>query len=165
MIILSMTDRKRSGTPIMINNLVYNGAGIAFTSQHEGRRYVAYQDSGGVWTCGDGHTDGVGPSTTCDDALADEWLIQDTQMASNAVNNLVSVPLTQNEFNALVDFTFNCGIHAFSQSTMLILLNSGDYAGAALQFERWDLCDGKVVAGLLNRRKDEETEFDSSSGV
>ncbi len=141
----------------------YSGEGLAFTAQHEGRKYKAYRDSGGIWTCGNGHTAGVSPSTVCDDALADEWLREDTQNAVNAVNNLVSVSLTQGEFDSLVDFTFNIGIRAFAESTMVVLLNQGDYAGAALQFERWDLCKGVVVAGLLNRRKDEEEEFKGDS--
>jgi lysozyme len=117
-----------------------------------------------VWTCGNGHTAGVSPSTVCDDKLADQWLMEDTQSAVNAVNNLVKVPLTQNEFNALVDFVFNIGARAFMNSTMLMLLNSGDYAGAANQFERWTLCKGVVVAGLLNRRKDEKALFNQPDG-
>jgi lysozyme len=139
----------------------YDGAGLALTEQGEGLRLQAYQDSGGVWTCGYGHTSGVGPSTTCTIALAAEWLEQDTQEAVSAINQLVTVQLTQPEFDALVDFVFNIGSTQFSKSTMLDLLNAGNITGAALQFQRWDLCGGKVVAGLLNRRIAEQNEFNS----
>ena len=71
----------------------------------------------------------------------------------------MTVPLTQNEFDTLADFAFNAGCGAFAGSTMLKLLNAGNYAGAAGQFELWDHAAGKVVAGLLRRRDAEEAEF------
>jgi lysozyme len=145
----------------MMNNMAYSGAGLCLTEQSEGLRLEAYQDSGGIWTCGYGHTSRVGPSTTCTISLAAEWLEQDTQEAVSAVNQLVTVPLTQPEFDALVDFVFNVGATQFSKSTMLDLLNAGNIAGAALQFQRWNKCNGQVVAGLLNRRIAEQNEFNS----
>ena len=63
------------------------------------------------------------------------------------------------EFDALVDFAFNCGCGAFAGSTLLKLLNAGDYPGAAAQFDVWDHASGKVVAGLLRRREAETQEF------
>jgi len=147
----------------MINPpMIYSGAGLQLTERAEGFSLTSYQDSDGVWSCGYGHIDGVGPSTICTPELALQWIEQDTQWASNAVNNLVNVQLTQNEFDALVDFVFNIGAHAFEQSTLLILLNQGDFVNASLQFQRWDLCDGKVVAGLLNRRTMESNEFNGT---
>lgn len=141
--------------------MVYSGTGLSLTEQSEGLRLQAYQDSRGIWTCGYGHTSGISPSTVCTPELAAEWLQEDTQTAVNAVNRLVIVDLTQSEFDALVDFVFNVGTGNFANSTMLELLNQGDYAGAAGQFERWDKCNGQVVAGLLNRRIAEEKEFNS----
>lgn len=139
----------------------YDATGLANTERAEGLRLSAYKDSGGVWTCGYGHTLNVSPSTICTPALAEEWLQQDIQTAVNAVNQLVEVDLTQPEFDALVDFVYNIGATQFSKSTMLDLLNQGNYEQAALQFHRWDLCDGTIVAGLLNRRNAEEQEFES----
>jgi lysozyme len=139
----------------------YTSIGVCFTERHEGYRDRAYQDSGGVWTCGYGHTSGVGPSTTCTPELAAQWLTEDTQFAVNAVNNLVEVGLTQPEFNALVDFTYNIGVGAFQKSTLLLYLNQGDYVNAAAQFERWSYCNGVKVPGLFNRRVDEETLFNT----
>lgn len=137
----------------------YDGAGVQFTANHEGVRYKAYQDTGGVWTCGYGHTSNVGPSSICDDALAKQWLLEDTQIAVNTVNRLVKVDLTQNEFNALVDFVYNVGSGNFAKSTLLDVLNEGNYASAASQFLQWKYCRGVVVAGLLNRRNDEKNLF------
>lgn len=143
--------------------MIYSGVGRSLTEQFEGCRTVAYRDTGGIWTCGYGHTRNVGPSTTCTLAVADQWLSEDTQTAAYTVNSVVTVPLTQGEFDALVDFAFNCGITAFTHSTMLDLLNAGDYAGAAEQFERWDKCDGLTIAGLLRRRVAEEGEFNGQA--
>jgi lysozyme len=143
--------------------MIYSGVGRSLTEQFEGCRAVAYRDTGGVWTCGYGHTRNVGPSTTCTLAVADQWLADDTQTAAFTVNSVVTVPLTQGQFDALVDFAFNCGCTAFAHSTMLDLLNAGDYAGAAEQFERWDKCDGLTIAGLLRRRVAEEGEFNGQA--
>lgn len=143
----------------MKNRMVYSGPGVLLTKKWESLRLKAYQDSGGVWTCGYGHTQGVGPSTVCTETLAESWLRQDTQNAVNAINNLVTIDLTQNEFDALVDFVFNVGVGNFAKSTLLILLNQGKYTEAAAQFQRWKYVKGVVVAGLLNRRNDESTLF------
>ena len=140
----------------------YSQSGLHLTEQFESCRLVAYQDVRGVWTIGWGHTgpDVYGGLIITQDQ-ADAWLLQDVQNAVNHVNSLVTVQLTQPEFDALVDFCFNVGCGAFAGSTMLKLLNAGDYAGAADQFERWDKSGGQVIAGLLRRRQTEVQEFNS----
>ena len=142
-----------------MNNYTYSRTGLHLTEQFEGCRLTAYQDSGGIWTCGYGHTAGVDASTTCTQEQAEIWLQEDVQSAANIVNKCVSVPLTQGEFDALVDLTFNIGGGNFRHSTMLALLNQSDYNGAASQFERWDKVGGQVIAGLLRRRLAEKEEF------
>lgn len=147
-----------------MNNFKYNESGLHLTEQFEGCSLVAYQkEMGGkidVWTIGYGHTGGnVHAGLTCTKQQAEDWLAQDIAWAGSVVNRAVKVALTQNEFNALVDFTFNCGCGAFEKSTMLAKLNSGDYKGAADEFENWDKSGGKVVAGLLRRRIAEKAEF------
>src|SRR5690349_7226751 len=92
---------------------------------------------------------------------AEALLAQDVQRAVDAVNRLVTVPLTQGEFDALVDFTFNAGVGHLESSTMLKLLNQGDYAGAAAQFDRWSFAGSVQAAGLLRRRQAETAEFDA----
>lgn len=145
-------------------NMKYSKDGAKLTELFEQCRLHAYQDSKGVWTIGWGHT---GPEV-CEGLVwtqekADATLLQDVQSAENCVNRYVTAQLTQHEFDALVDFVFNVGSGNFSGSTLLKLLNAGDYHGASEQFERWDKCAGKVLAGLLRRRIAEEAEFNATS--
>lgn len=77
----------------------------------------------------------------------------------NGVNENVKVPLTQNQFDALVSFTYNVGISAFKNSTLLKCLNARYYREAAKEFERWNKAGGKVLAGLAKRRRAEKELF------
>jgi lysozyme len=138
----------------------YSKNGLALTESFEGCKLTAYQDVRGVWTIGYGHTGTeVCAGLVWTQAQAEAALLADIQNAVNRVNSLVHVALTQPEFDALVDFTFNVGAGAFASSTMLKLLNAGNYQGAAAQFDRWDMAGGQVVAGLLRRRQAETQEF------
>jgi lysozyme len=137
----------------------YSKDGLHLTEQFEGCKLEAYQDSKGVWTIGYGHTRGVHAGMTCTQEQAELWLAEDIAWAESEVNRLVHVPLTQDEFDALVDFTFNAGCGNFDHSTLLALVNKGDYAGAADQFPLWDHAGGKVIEGLLRRRKAERKMF------
>jgi lysozyme len=139
----------------------YSKSGLTLTEQFEACRLTAYQDSTGIWTIGFGHTLGVYPGQVITSDQASQYLLSDVQNAVNHVNSLVTVSLTQGEFDALVDFAFNCGCGAFASSTMLKLLNAGNYTGAAAQFDLWDKAGGQVVAGLLRRRESETQEFNS----
>lgn len=131
------------------------------TEKFEGCKLKTYRDSKGVLTIGYGHTSHVYEGQTCTQEQADLWLVQDIAIAESAVNRLVGVKLTQGEFDALVDFTFNVGVSKFSNSTLDHLLNAGDYKGAANEFEKWDYCGGVVLAGLLRRRLAEKQTFNS----
>ncbi len=137
----------------------YSRDGLHLTEQFEGCKLVAYQDSKGVLTIGYGHTRGVMPGLTCTQQQAEEWLAEDIAWAVSEVNKLVHVTLTQEEFDALVDFTFNCGCGNFDHSTLLALVNKDDMQEAANEFEKWDRAGGNVVAGLLRRREAEQAEF------
>lgn len=149
----------------MDQKMQYSGNGLALTEQFEGCDLTAYQDSGGVWTNGYGNTHGVVPASTITRQQAIADLHANIQNSVNDVNELVTVQLTQGEFDALVDFDFNLGRGNLATSTLLKLLNAGDFAGAAGQFDRWDRCDGKVLAGLLRRRQAETTEFAGTTGA
>jgi lysozyme len=127
---------------------------------HEGLRLTAYKDGGGVWTIGYGHTGSdVREGLTIPLSEAERLLTRDLRTAEGYVNRLVQVKLTQNQFDALVSFVYNLGGEAFANSTMLRLLNAGDYEGAAKQFPRWNKDNGKVVQGLINRRAKEQELF------
>ncbi len=148
-----------------VNHLTYSKAGLCLTERCEGLRCEAYQDQVGVWTIGYGHTGpDVHPGLVITQATAEKLLEQDISKAAHSVNTLVTVPLTQAEFDALVDFVFNLGTGAFLKSTLLTRLNSSDFSGAAEQFAQWDHAGGKVVAGLLARRSQEASLFQTVAG-
>jgi len=133
--------------------------GYDLTKRFEGCRLEAYLDTGGVLTIGYGHTRKVYPGQVITQDEADRLLMCDVQDAVDAVNDHVTVPLTQGQFDALVDFTFNCGTEAFKKSTMLGKLNAGDYTGAHDQFDRWVYDNGMRLAGLQKRRDAEQEAF------
>lgn len=145
------------------NNLTYSRNGLALTEQFEGCRLTAYQDQVGVWTIGYGHTGpDVTPGLAITQEQAEALLAKDVSSACSCVNSHVTLALTQNEFDALVDFVFNLGAGAFEGSTLLRELNAGDVTAAAAQFDLWDKAGGAVVAGLLRRRQ-AETELYSTT--
>lgn len=86
-----------------------------------------------------------------------DLLDQDLEPAEKSVNEAVTVPLNQNQFDALVSFAFNVGDGAFRSSTLLKLLNQGRYDDVPTQLRRWIRDNGHVVQGLVNRREKEIT--------
>ena len=138
-------------------------SGLVFISEHEGFSATVYNDVAGNPTIGYGHlitpADGNLTSVTNDEALT--LLHNDCAHAVSCVNECVEVDLNQNQFDSLTDFVFNCGGHAFQNSTLLKLLNNGEYDKASEQFLVWDKAGGKVVQGLENRRIAEQKLFNS----
>lgn len=130
--------------------------------QWEGLRLEAYQDSGGVWTIGYGHTGpDVRKGLRITEARAEELLAADLSRFERGVNNGVKVPLTDNQFGALVSFAFNVGLGdprnkkapvGFLTSTLLRKLNAGNYNAVPSELAKWKYDNGKVVQGLVNRR-------------
>ncbi len=145
-----------------MSNFVYSKSGVTLTEGFEALRLTAYKDIKGVWTIGYGHT---GPEVheglVWTQQQAETALANDVMWASIVVNRLVTYPINQNEFDALVDFTYNVGASAFASSTMLRNLNAGDIKNAALQFAEWDHVKGQVVADLLRRRQTELQDFEA----
>jgi Phage-related lysozyme (muraminidase) len=134
---------------------------------YEQLRLRAYRCPAGKWTVGWGDT---GPDVVCGLSItadeADERF--ERRLAEEiepAVERLVEVELTGNQFSALVSFVYNAGVDAFSDSTLLSKLNAGDYDGAAAEFKRWnkarDAKTGRLVvrAGLTTRRETERELF------
>jgi len=134
-------------------------SGIDFIKSFEGLRLHAYDDGGGVWTIGYGSTNGGHQRDAITELEAGATVDGDVAEAEDAVNMFVEVDLHNYEFDALVSFTFNCGVNAFHGSTLLRLLNDGDREGASKQFIRWNKDNGKVVAGLTRRREAETRMF------
>jgi len=136
--------------------------GLELIKEFEGCRLTAYNCASGVLTIGYGHTGPDvfnGQSISMDEA--ESLLVQDLHRFERAVREVVTVPLTQNQFDALVSFTFNVGAGALSSSTLLRLLNAGDYEGAAGQFSRWVNGANGPLPGLVRRRAAEQALFGS----
>lgn len=136
----------------------------------EGSRARPYRDAGGKLTIGVGHlltkselASGKiwiqGQAVRYADGLSDRQILdllgQDVAGAEQAINDGVEVELSQNQFDALVSFTFNVGSTAFKNSTLRRQLNQGDYAAVPAQLRRWVRCNCRVVQGLVNRREEE----------
>lgn len=134
--------------------------GRAFLREAEGEKLTTYLCSAGVLTIGVGHT---GPDVkrglTITKAQSDALLAADLARFERAVNNAVKLPLTQNQFDALVSLAFNIGSRAFADSTLVRLLNAGQYDQVPAQLARWNKVNGKSDKGLTARRAREASLF------
>lgn len=136
--------------------------GINLIKEFEGFRTNAYPDpatGGAPWTIGYGTTKGVKKGMVVTQAQAEALLREDVKAFEEAVRKAVKVPLTQNQFDALVSFTYNVGPSNMSSSTLIKLVNLKEYKSAAEQFLRWNKAAGKVMAGLTRRRQAERKLF------
>lgn len=137
-----------------------NDEGLAIIKQWEGCYLSAYHggaDRPGLLTIGYGHTDAAGPpkvriGLTITPVEAIKILRSDLRNCEAAVERLVKVELNDNQFAALVSFTFNCGVGALTGSSLLRKLNAGDYAAVPNELMKWTRANGKSVPGLVNRR-------------
>lgn len=129
-----------------------NQAGLQLIESFEGLRLNSYQDSVGVWTIGYGHTEGVQPGQTITQQQAQAFLQQDLGVAESAVNKL-GLTLTDNQFAALVSFTFNLGAGNLNK------LMSQGLAAAPDRILLFDHAGGRVLPGLTRRRQAERALF------
>ena len=137
----------------------FSDKGLDNIKRFEGFSPVPYKDAQG-FSIGYGHFIKPGENLTAvSEGQARILLKQDAAIASAAVKNSVKVPLTQNQFDALVSLSYNIGITAFRNSTLLQKLNAGDYSAAADQFARWNRSQGEQIAALDRRRASERELF------
>ena len=133
--------------------------GLAFLTRHEGLRLSRYKDAGGKWTIGYGHLINRGEDFyRITIAEAKELLALDVRVAEKAINQLVLVPLTQPQFDALVSLVYNIGQGAFMRSTLLSYINTIDpilLPTACAFFIPFHYVNGKANNGLMKRRFDE----------
>lgn len=138
-------------------------AAIDLIKEFEGCYLEQYICPAGVSTIGIGTTriDGkpVPEGLVITETQAEQYLAEDLSLFESAVERLVTVPLTQSQFDALVSFTYNVGQGNLQNSTLLRKLNSSDYPGAANEFPRWNRGGGKVLPGLTRRREAERELF------
>lgn len=133
---------------------------------HGGPALVPYRCPAGKWTNGWGHVLPEGWQGTITPAVADQQLEEDLTWACDDVERHVTVPLSQNQFDALVCFTFNIGKHGFDTSTLLRELNAGDAGDVPTQLLRWNHANGgAVVDGLTHRREAEVQLWQTKSAA
>jgi len=142
--------------------------GIQLIKHHVGVRNKPYRDCVGLWTVGVGHLIGDGKS------LPESWnklftteevdalLKQDLVRFERGVQKLLPVPLTQNQFDALISFSFNLGLGVLQRSTLRQNILRKDFKGAAEEFLKYVRAGGKIVKGLVTRRNDEKALFESA---
>ena len=136
--------------------------GTEILKYFEGCKLTAYQDSVGVWTIGYGHTKGVHDGMTITQEQAEQMLLTELEEYEGYIESMVTVPLTQNQFDALVVWVYNLGPTNFKNSTLLKELNAGNYNAASTEIKRWNKAGGKVLAGLVKRREAEANLFNET---
>jgi|TARA_R100001530_G_scaffold135899_1_gene114432 lysozyme len=134
--------------------------GIALIKKFEGCRLEPYFCSANVLTVGYGHTKDVVEDMHITEETAETLLQEDLKEFEEHVSSSVDVELTQNQFDALVAWTFNLGAGNLKSSTMLKVLNEGKYAEVPEQMRRWNKAAGKVLHGLVRRRTAESLLFE-----
>ena len=136
--------------------------GTEILKYFEGCKLTAYQDSVGVWTIGYGHTKGVYNGMTITQEEAEQMLLTELEEYEGYIEDMVTVPLTQNQFDALVVWVYNLGPTNLRNSTLLKELNAGNYNAASTEIKRWNKAGGKVLAGLVKRREAEAELFNDT---
>ncbi len=135
-------------------------AGLKLIKQFEGLRLKAYRCPAGIWTIGYGHTSAAGAPEVRDGMRisreeAETILKRDLGQFENAVSSMVKVPMTENQFDTLVSFAFNCGIAALRRSTLLKRVNAGAIDAIPAELMKWTRAEGKELPGLVRRRRAE----------
>jgi lysozyme len=133
---------------------------IDLIKKFEGCALKAYLCPSNVPTIGYGHTMGVKLGQTITQAEAEKLLAIDLAIHENNVNSLLKVPLTQNQFDALVCFEYNVGKGNLQTSTLLNIINEKNFADVPNQFRKWVYGSGKkLLPGLVKRREAEIALF------
>lgn len=137
-----------------------SSSGLALLKEFEGLRLRAYKCPAGVWTIGYGHTSAAGsPRVTAEMAVSKEAaetvLGRDIIQYEDGVRKLLKVEVTQGQFDALVDFAYNVGVHQLERSTLLKRINAGEFDRAPAEFMKWTKGGGRELPGLVRRRRAE----------
>jgi lysozyme len=158
---LAPADKQPPEVPAPRGGRRINDEGFKLLTTFEGCELKAYDDRGGVWTIGYGHTHGVFEGMSITQAQAEQFLQDDLEKFESFVEDAVKVTVNEDQYSALVCFCFNVGPGAdgFGGSTLLRKLNNGDYQGAAKQFPAWNKQGRVPVLGLTRRRLAEQSLF------
>ncbi len=154
-----MPPRKEALISLRRRKLKTSQEGISLIKKFEGCELTAYQCSAGVWTIGYGHTKGVEKGMTISKESAEEMLVEELHEYENYINDNVTASLSQNQFDAMVSWVYNLGPANLKASTLLKVLNAGDYDGVPAQIKRWNKAGGQTLDGLIRRREAEALLF------
>jgi len=144
-----------SKTRMAAASLVASASVLVGVAVHEGYSGTAYRDTAGVATVGFGQADGVKMGDKTDPVRALKTLEDSLDAHAKGMVQCIHVPISQGEYDAYLDFTYNVGVSAFCHSTLNKKLNSGDYVGACAELLNWTKAGGKVLPGLVKRRQEE----------
>jgi len=136
--------------------------GIELIKHFEGCELEAYKCAAGVWTIGYGHIKGVTPESVITQEQAEQMLVEELNEYEGYINDMVTTPLSQNQFDALVSWVYNLGGGNLKASTLLKVVNQGDFDGVPAQIMRWNKAGGKVLEGLTRRRQAEADLFSAT---
>jgi lysozyme len=140
--------------------MIINQKGLDLIKSFEGCKLKAYQDIRGIWTIGYGHTGSeVKEGMEITQEQADGLLKENLHYFENGVDHFTSEPLNENQFSAMVCFSYNCGLGSLVHSSILKCVNAGDFQGAADSFLLWNKSGGMEVPGLTRRREAERELF------
>ena len=147
-----------------------NKAGLDLIKSFEGLKLTAYLDIVGVPTIGYGCTrnvtkDDVKNKRTITEQQATDMMMEELENFEAGVERYVTTAINDNQFSALVSFSYNVGLGSLQKSTLLKILNNGDISGAAEQFLKWNKAGGKEVSGLTRRRQAERSLFLQSNDL
>lgn len=146
-----MIDRKRSA----VASLVVSAAVLVGIATHEGYVETTYADAVGIPTIGFGETKGVKPGQKTDPVRAIIQLDKSINEHAKGMASCINVPISQQEYDAYLSFTYNVGVNAFCKSTLNKKLNALDYDGACKELLKWNRAGSKVLPGLTTRRQEE----------
>lgn len=147
-----MTNRKKR---VAAATLVASSVALASIALHEGYREKAYRDPVGIPTIGYGETKGVKMGDTTTPKKAMEQLKISADEHGQGLARCIRVPISQNEYDSYLSFTYNVGVGSFCKSTLVKKLNAGDYEGACSELLKWTKAGGRVLPGLVKRRQEE----------
>ena len=139
--------------------------GLELIKKFEGCKLKSYKCSAGVWTIGYGHTEGIKEGDIITPEEAEKLLRADVFKFERYVEDEVKVKLEQNQFDALVAWTFNLGVGNLRSSTMLKELNNSKFDKVPSEMKRWNKAGGKTLDGLIRRREAESLLFNEKEWI
>lgn len=165
-ILISEAERKKIlevvPEPVQTDAVAHNFApAVELIKEFEGFRSKAYLCPAGVWTIGYGTTRDVKKGDTCTKEQGEAWLVDDIiHERFPVIDKAIKVPLSVNQICALISFVYNVGNGAFAKSTLVKMINAkASKAETAAEFHKWNKGGGRVLAGLVRRRKAEAALF------